>query len=746
MTAHRAAILLLLAGYCTFAENEAQILDLKHYSRVFGEERNFRVFLPPDYERAPHKRYPVIYFFHGHSERHNQPPRNRSGYDSGEQYGGDNIARFVGRNDVIVVKWDGYNPRTPGEDYPRPYNVRPETHRQFPFYFPELVRHIDSTFRTIADRDHRATSGLSMGGFMSFWIAGKYPDLVGSASNFMGSSEFYAGPNGFPTEYRHTDMYRNYEGMRTRIVIGSRDFIRWYHRRMNAIWDFTRPHHEHEEFDWDHGTPGMAKTLGFHMEAFRNPLPRPSLWHHSDVYPSFEGFGYSVQTDRRRPGFTTIENVTRSGFRSAVREWLPSGALMPSVAVRVTTDALYRPGRPYWITGVNLSTGEVRQIRQTADQAGCLRVAVDGHLNEIGISDDGSPIVTATGWRVVDDAWATTGKPVRLAIALLNKGASEARDIRATVDSPNPGVNFQQREVSLARLGPGESAEPRQHVVLTVADPDREIVKLVVRLKGLEVPLEIPLFRETKETADFVVADGASVPVWERAITREARTVGTGNADGIAAKGETVAIAIRDGEAIRLAEAFTSHACVDSSRRVSDAWGRYDNVGASAKYSLLLLSATCPDGAEIPIFIRYQLPNKPEHILREGVVRLRVKGRDQTAPHAEWAAVREWNLLETKIHDGGKVRSAFATLRKGDAAVDVRLNDEGRDGDLAAGDRIFSGLVPSPAPGAYSLLLNAEDEFGNVAKTSVEGDFEFQLRSGSGEPSRSPGSPTAVAR
>jgi len=528
------AWLLALTSSTALAQTDAKVLDLKHYSKVFGEDRNFRVFLPPDYDQALQKRYPVIYFFHGHSERHNRPPRNRNGYDAGEDYGGDNIARFVGVHDVIVVKWDGYNPRTPGEDYPRPYNIRPETYRQFPLYFPELVRYIDSNFRTIADREHRATSGLSMGGFMSFWVAGKHPHLVGSASNFMGSSEFYVGPNGFPTEYRHTEMYRNYEGLRTRIVIGSRDFIRWYHRRMNAVWDFTRPHHEHEDFDWDHGTPGMAKTLGFHMNSFRDPLPRPSLWHHIEVYPTFDVWGYSVQSDRRRPGFTVIENVTSSGFRSAVREWMPDGSLMPSVTLRVTTDALYKPGHRYWITDVNRSTGEVRQNRQNADEAGRLRFLIDGSEHEIGVSDEARPLLTASGWRVARAPWATAGKPVHLALTLLNKGAAEARDIRATVDSPNPGVTFQQRELTLARLAPGESAEPGKEIVLAVSDPAREVVKLLIRVQGAEVPLEVPLYRDAPEIPDFVIADGARLPVWERAVTREERVVGTGNANGIA--------------------------------------------------------------------------------------------------------------------------------------------------------------------------------------------------------------------
>src|SRR5215471_16307671 len=89
---------------------EALIQDRTHDSQVFGETRNYRIYLPPDYASSA-KRYPVIYWFHGWSERHNKPvenPKDRN-YDMGPDYGGDTIAAYVGAHDVIVVKWDGYN-------------------------------------------------------------------------------------------------------------------------------------------------------------------------------------------------------------------------------------------------------------------------------------------------------------------------------------------------------------------------------------------------------------------------------------------------------------------------------------------------------------------------------------------------------------------------------------------------------------------------------------------------------------
>jgi surfactin synthase thioesterase subunit len=41
-----------------------------------------------------------------------------------------------------------------------------------------LIPFIDTTFRTIADRDHRAMAGLSMGGMQTFHITLNHLDLL----------------------------------------------------------------------------------------------------------------------------------------------------------------------------------------------------------------------------------------------------------------------------------------------------------------------------------------------------------------------------------------------------------------------------------------------------------------------------------------------------------------------------------------------------------------------------------------
>jgi hypothetical protein len=62
------AFLLVLSGVRIAFAAPAIVRDGVHYSEVFGETRHYRIFLPPDYESST-KRYPVIYWFHGWSER-----------------------------------------------------------------------------------------------------------------------------------------------------------------------------------------------------------------------------------------------------------------------------------------------------------------------------------------------------------------------------------------------------------------------------------------------------------------------------------------------------------------------------------------------------------------------------------------------------------------------------------------------------------------------------------------------------
>jgi len=624
-------LLFLLASAASAAD--ALIQDRTHDSQVFGETRNYRIFLPPDYAGSA-KRYPVIYWFHGWSERYNKPVRSQPqrNYDEGGgDYGADCISAFAGSHDVIVVKWDGYNPRTKDEDYLRPYNISPvETRRQFPLYFPELVDFIDNHYRTIADREHRATSGLSMGGFMSFWVAGKYPDMISSASNFMGSSEFVIGPMGFPVEYRHDEMAGNYDGVRTRLVTGTQDFIRFYHRQMIALWKYTRPFFETEEFEFDHGTPAISKTFDFHMQAFAAPLPRPAVWNHADVYPNFIIWGWDVVSNRRQPGITWLENVSKTGFRSSVREWLPDGGVMPLVQLTIQSPRLYARLKPYTVTMVRLRDGQTRRAQVKADVEGRLAFKLDGDAYEVGItSTPPEPVLALTGYHVESGEWATAGMPVKVNVRFTNKGTAVSKAAALRWETPNPLVQIDTPEAKLRPILPGASIEVP--LAFVVKDEARKVVELYAADASLKLPLEIPLFPPAPVASDYVIADGKALTVYRNAVKKEITVTGDGNGDGRANAGERIAIAFPDGDAMRLAELFSNDRCVDNTTRISDSWGEYDHVGASVKYSLPLIKPTCPPNHVLQFMTRVLLPDKPEHKVRYAVVQFTVNAAARSA-------------------------------------------------------------------------------------------------------------------
>ena len=134
--------------------------DHSHFSSTFGKEKKYRIYFPDSYTTSS-KHYPVIYYFHGNKGTHEFPFS-------------DAAIKLVNDNAVILVAWNG---RSIDSDA-RPYNIGFQSNinyeTQFKDYFLELVEHIDTNYRTLTDRENRGIIGHSMGGIMSFFLAGKY--------------------------------------------------------------------------------------------------------------------------------------------------------------------------------------------------------------------------------------------------------------------------------------------------------------------------------------------------------------------------------------------------------------------------------------------------------------------------------------------------------------------------------------------------------------------------------------------
>lgn len=724
--------LILVCGTSFAQADKVSIIDSRHYSNVLGEIRNYRIFLPPGYSDNPTKRYPVIYFYHGWSQRYFGPTSTR-GFDKGDDNNGDNIANYVAWHEVIVVKPDGYNRNRDEDYYLRPYNVSPvETQRQYPIYFPELVDYIDAHYKTIADREHRAISGLSMGGFMTFWIGGKYPHLLSAAGNFCGSTEFIIGPKDTPVEYRHMDMYKNYDGMNVRLNYGNTDFIRCYHLDMNQVWTQVMDNYEYKIYEAAHSTCGMAEMFDFLMESFKNPPRKPEEWHHTDVYPGFSVWGYQVESDRIVPGFTSLENVNTRGFRCSVREFLPDGELMPFVDLSITTDPVYEKNKDYLINDIDFHKGISLQKIIKSDEKGRLKVNIDGGLHEIGINQiEDTPNIRIASWEIKNMEWASPKKEVEVSVSLLNKGGSPAVGVMAKLLETRESARVIQNVSSFGSITVNETKEPKQEFTFLVQVDSIEVerFKLVIsdqyQHEWTEF-IDIPIKADQPEIRDFEIADGKTFTIAEAGDDTISVLLGTGNGDGLANPGESIVILAGDPNHYRRTFLYTTDPHVNPAginTRVSDSWGSYDHVGGSAKYSIPIISSDCPANHQVEFFAEYWLPDYPDHIIKRGKITIKISGEDQTAPLVQWVQLPGNNTLQAKIHDGGKIKYAKAILRsmedpmKDDPglSLEVELNDDGLAGDRVAGDNIFSKKIPEQKFGLYTLEIESADIFGNMS-------------------------------
>ncbi len=716
---------------------EVTIIDSWHYSRAFGETRNYRIFLPPNYFVNAQKRYPVIYFLHGWSQRYfGDGGQGFDGFDKGDHNNGDNIVNFVSTHEVIVVKSDGYNRDRDDKYYLRPYNVGPvETFRQFPIYFPELIDYIDTHYQTIADREHRAISGLSMGGFMAFWIGGKYPHLFTAAGNFCGSAEFEVGPKNFPVEYRHLDMYKNYAGMKVRLHYGNKDFIRGYHQDMNRIWPQVMDNYESKIYDAAHSTCGLAEMFGFLLKTFENPPARPLKWDHIDVYPEFSVWDYHVSSDRIVPGYTILENVDKKGFRCTVREFLPDGEIIPYVNLSIITPAVYEKNQLYVINDVETKSLKTSQKTIRSDNSGRLKISINGNMHEIGINKIADkPNICIASVEIENMSWATNRKDVAISIQLLNKGLSPGKNIRARLSATRASANVIKRESEFGSIAVNEIKVCKIPFTFHVQADSIEIEKFKLTMQDENNNewyefFEIPLKMDIPEIKNFEIADGKIFTVAKSGIDTETILMGNGNGDGEVNPGESIVILVKDQDKYWRTNLSFSDKYVNPfgiNIRMSDSWVPYDHVGGSAKYSIPLLSSNCPENHNIQFFAEYWLPEYPLHIIKKAIIKIKVNGKDNTAPKISWVSIPGDNIIQVKVYDGTKIQYVKAKLiPKDDPAksFEVELKDDGIEGDRAEGDHVFSKKIPQQNFGFYRIVVEAIDSFGNKIIEEVSENF-----------------------
>lgn len=198
-------------------------------SPTLGMKRRLTIYTPAGYETG-RAAYPVLYLLHG-----------MGGDEEAWSTLGratqilDNLIAQGKAKPMIVVMTNGNAaceaaPGESAEGLVQPIYNRPKTmDGSFEESFPEVVKFIDSNYRTVRNKYGRAIAGLSMGGFHSMHISKEYPDMFDYVGLF--SAAVMSGREDGKTSTVYEDWQSKLEVQFSKhpalywIAIGTDDFL-----------------------------------------------------------------------------------------------------------------------------------------------------------------------------------------------------------------------------------------------------------------------------------------------------------------------------------------------------------------------------------------------------------------------------------------------------------------------------------------------------------------------------------------
>jgi enterochelin esterase-like enzyme len=141
-------------------------------SNLLGDspDRDVFVYLPPSYQTSRNRRYPVVYMLHGYG----LTAERWVPFIGMPSLADKDIAAGTSK-EMILVSPDAYNKYNGSMYSSSPTNGDWET-----FITQELVAYIDAHYRTLATRESRGLMGHSMGGYGTWRLGMKYPEVYSS--------------------------------------------------------------------------------------------------------------------------------------------------------------------------------------------------------------------------------------------------------------------------------------------------------------------------------------------------------------------------------------------------------------------------------------------------------------------------------------------------------------------------------------------------------------------------------------
>ncbi len=184
----------------------AALVDVAVECRNIVSPAAVTIALPEGYSADAEDGYPVVYLLNGH------------GGDNRSWSSITNLDSLVTEYDVIIVCPDGRNSWY--------WNSPIDSTMQMESYIiDELVPWVDSHYRTIASREGRAVTGLSMGGHGGLWLGIRHADVFGAAGSTSGGVDITPFPGKWNIDDRLGRQYGNRRRWREHSVTSAADTL-----------------------------------------------------------------------------------------------------------------------------------------------------------------------------------------------------------------------------------------------------------------------------------------------------------------------------------------------------------------------------------------------------------------------------------------------------------------------------------------------------------------------------------------
>jgi enterochelin esterase-like enzyme len=190
------------------------VTRIEYFSQAIGAKREAFVYTPPGYMNGSES-YPVLYLVHGAGDSADSwTSVGRANYIA------DNLIAVGEAEPMIIVMPFGHTPDRPGVEMLGNTDFGNDL-------TGDLIPFIEANFRVIANADHRAMAGLSMGGAHTLNFGVPRPDLFGEVGVFsMGLG--LGDANAIPAfEQAHTAQLQARAAMAEPVyyAIGTDDFL-----------------------------------------------------------------------------------------------------------------------------------------------------------------------------------------------------------------------------------------------------------------------------------------------------------------------------------------------------------------------------------------------------------------------------------------------------------------------------------------------------------------------------------------